>query len=57
MENPESWTDIHKTIRDAIEEFNKNYIFGPSLVAQIYNALKEKGHLDENQASSSSNDN
>lgn len=49
MENPNTWTEIHHAIADALKEFNEAMeagICGPSNVSMIYDKLKEKGFLN-----------
>lgn len=50
MENPLSWNDIEKTIFAAMVAHNKDMadgLVGASDVRYIYDALKNKGYLNE----------
>ncbi len=57
MENPKTWTKVHWTIMDAIDDHEINQgidICGLSLVSTIYNKLRDNGYLNDIESSKKS---
>ena len=50
MENPAHWNQVQKDIAEAMHEFHtRTFTCGPDLVTSIYNKLRAKGHLKDEQ--------